>query len=66
MSLTTCKKIGRCEILGAIGAVELGEVYPARTAKLGRDVALKVLPEAFVLDGGHGAVPARDKSARLA
>ena len=39
--------VGPYEIIGAIGAGGMGEVYRARDLKLGRDVAIKVLPEAF-------------------
>jgi len=42
--------VGPYEILSAIGAGGLGEVYRARDPKLGRDVAIKVLPEAFARD----------------
>ena len=48
--LSAGSKLGPYEIAGAIGAGGMGEVYRARDAKLGRDVAMKVLPEAFARD----------------
>jgi len=42
--------LGPYEITGAIGAGGMGEVYRAHDPKLGRDVAIKVLPEAFAHD----------------
>jgi Tol biopolymer transport system component len=50
MTLTAGTLLGCYEITGAIGAGGMGEVYRVRDAKLGRDVALKVLPEAFARD----------------
>lgn len=50
MPLSTGTKLGTYEVLSAIGAGGMGEVYQAHDTKLGRDVAIKVLPEAFAHD----------------
>jgi serine/threonine-protein kinase len=43
-------RLGPYEVIAAIGVGGMGEVYRARDAKLNRDVALKILPEAFAAD----------------
>jgi len=50
MPLTSGTRFGPYEIVSAIGAGGMGEVFRARDPRLGRDVAIKVLPEAFAAD----------------
>jgi serine/threonine protein kinase len=50
MPLSVGDKLGPYKILAPIGAGGMGEVYQARDSKLGRDVAIKVLPTAFAHD----------------
>ena len=50
MALTLGTKLGPYEIQSPLGAGGMGEVYRARDTRLGRDVALKILPESFAQD----------------
>ena len=50
MGLSSGKKLGPYEIQSLLGAGGMGEVYRARDTRLGRDVAIKVLPEALAND----------------
>jgi serine/threonine protein kinase/Tol biopolymer transport system component len=50
MPISSGTRLGPYELLAQIGAGGMGEVYQAHDTKLGRDVAIKVLPEAFAHD----------------
>ena len=50
MSLAPGTRLGAYEVLSPIGSGGMGEVYRARDTRLHRDVAIKVLPDAFVHD----------------
>src|SRR5947207_3371352 len=45
------RQIGPYQIIGLFGVGGMGEVYRARDTKLGREVALKILPAQFLADG---------------
>ncbi len=50
MTLAAGTHLGSYEVLAPIGSGGMGEVYQAHDTKLGRDVAIKVLPETFAHD----------------
>ena len=50
MRLAGGSRLGSYEVVAQIGAGGMGEVYRARDTKLGRDVAIKILPESFAHD----------------
>ena len=47
MALETGSRLGSYEIVSLLGAGGMGEVYRARDTKLGREVAIKVLPDSL-------------------
>lgn len=53
---------GRYEVLSQLGAGGMGEVYRARDQRLGRDVAIKVLPEHLALS--HDALSRFEREAK--
>ncbi|MBN1833205.1 MAG: serine/threonine-protein kinase [Deltaproteobacteria bacterium] len=57
------KKLVHYEITAQIGKGGMGEVYQAKDTKLGRDVAIKVLPEEFAMD--HDRVARFQREAKL-
>ncbi len=50
MALEVGSRLGHYDVTALIGEGGMGEVYRAKDTKLDRDVALKVLPEAFTQD----------------
>src|SRR5437588_9110186 len=63
MSLIPGTKLGPYEIVAPLGAGGMGEVYRARDTKLGREVALKLLPALFAADADR--VARFEREARL-
>src|SRR5712664_3112773 len=63
MGLTSGTKLGPYEIVAPLGAGGMGEVYRARDTKLGREVALKLLPPLFTADADR--VARFEREARL-
>jgi len=53
MPLTPGTRLGPYDIVAPLGAGGMGEVYRAKDSRLGREVALKVVPEAFARDAGR-------------
>ena len=60
MALATGTRLASYEIRSPLGAGGMGEVYRARDIKLGRDVAIKVVPAAFAQDADRMARFARE------
>ena len=65
MALTPGTRLGVYEIIAQIGDGGMGEVYRARDTKLDREVAIKILPEAFApTPNDSPASSARRRSSR--
>lgn len=55
MSVAIGTRLGTFEVTASLGAGGMGEVYRARDSKLGRDVAIKILPEGLARDAQRRA-----------
>ena len=60
------RTIAHYRITAKLGEGRMGEVWRATDTKLGRDVALKILPASFASDTARMALRARGQGARLA
>ena len=70
MTIAAGTRLGSYEIVSALGAGGMGEVYRARDTKLDRDVAVKVLPEQLSANArtrspGSSARPRRSRRSRI-
>ena len=62
MSLTSGSRLGPYEVQSLLGAGGMGEVYRARDPRLGRDVAIKVVPQ--MIRGSSHALDRFEREAR--
>src|SRR5262245_1817680 len=66
MAVAPGSKVGPYEVAAALGEGGMGQVFRARDTRLGRDVALKILPEAFANDADRVARFEREAKALAA
>ena len=60
MALTTGSRLGPFEVIAQLGKGRMGEVYRATDTTLGRQVAIKILPDAFAQDPDRLALSERE------
>ena len=65
MAIQPGARIGHCDVTALIGEGGMGQVYRATDTQLGRDVALKILPDAFAADPDRLARFDREARGRL-
>jgi eukaryotic-like serine/threonine-protein kinase len=62
--LAAGNRLGPYEIVAPLGAGGMGEVYRAHDSRLGREVAVKVLPESFAQDAETGCIASSRRRAQ--